>query len=33
MVPLEAAGLVLLLGTLLLAVKYVLNLIDKNRRG
>jgi hypothetical protein len=32
MVPFKAAGAVLLLGVLLLAIKYALNLIDKKRR-
>jgi hypothetical protein len=32
MVPFKAAGLVLLVGVLLLAIKYGLNFVNKNRR-
>jgi hypothetical protein len=32
MVPFKAAGLVLLVGLLLLAIKYGLNFVNRNRR-
>jgi hypothetical protein len=32
MVPFKTAGLVLLVGVLLLAIKYGLNFVNKNRR-